>query len=318
MKIAVLGATSFIAQELIREWVTCQAKHEVHLYARDLSKVAEFIGKLDTSFVNLGNFKLDSFPNESCYDVVINFIGAGDPAKTKEMSGKIMDVTFRYDDMVLCYLEQHQQCKYIFLSSGAAYGGDFAGPASLDKKASFNINKIQDSEKYGLAKFLTEMKHRCKPELSIIDLRVFNFFSRNQDLTARFFITDLLKSIQNSTVCNVSPSPMVRDYLHPRDFCQIINCLIYAEKCNISVDCYSLSPVDKTTLLLTLEHAYGLRWCYSSDASIMEATGKKSNYYSENKFLSTLGYKPNFSSLDTILTEFEYILSKNKNNNALL
>jgi len=317
MKIAVLGATSFIAQELIREWVTCQAKHEVHLYARDVSKVAEFIGKLDTSSVNAGNFKLASFPNEYSYDAVINFIGAGDPAKAKAMSASIMSVTERYDDLVLAYLGQHPDCKYIFLSSGAAYGNDFSQPATQDKPAIFNVNGDISAEKYGLAKFITEIKHRCLPELSIIDVRVFNFFSRHQDLSARFFIADLLRAIELKQICQVNPEPMVRDYLHPADFKQIIECLLNAPKINLAVDCYSAGKIDKLSLLNELKEKFGLNFFLTEKTEIVAATGNKVNYYSKNTKLSEFGYKPQYTSLEGILVEVNAILNSEQSQQAV-
>lgn len=309
MKIAVLGATSFIAQELIREWVTCQANHEIHLYARDVSKVAEFISKLDTSTINASNFKLASFPNGFAYDAVINFVGAGDPAKAKAMSTSIMSVTARYDDLVLTYLEQHPACKYIFLSSGAAYGNDFSQPATQDKPAIFNFNGDISAEKYGLAKFITEVKHRCRSELSIIDVRVFNFFSRHQDLSARFFISDLLRAIKLKQVCQVNPEPMVRDYLHPVDFKQIIECLLNGPQINLAVDCYSAGEIDKQSLLDELKEKFGLDFCLTEETEIVAATGNKVNYYSKNTKLSEFGYKPQYTSLDGIVIEANAILN---------
>ncbi|MGL5289485.1 MAG: NAD-dependent epimerase/dehydratase family protein [Aeromonas sp.] len=309
MKIAVLGATSFIAQELIREWVTCQDKYDVHLYARDISKVAEFIGKLDLSHINIESFKLSSFPNECDYDAIINFIGAGDPAKAKAMSASIMSITERYDDLVLAYLERHSDCRYIFLSSGAAYGNDFSQPATQDKPALFNINGDISAEKYGLAKFITEVKHRCRSELSIIDVRVFNFFSRHQDLSARFFIADLLRAIELKQVCQVNPEPMTRDYLHPADFKQIIECLLNAPKINIAVDCYSAGKIDKLSLLDELKEKFGLNFCLTEKTELVAATGNKVNYYSNNTKLSDFGYKPHYTSLEGIVTEVSAILS---------
>lgn len=309
MNIAILGATSFIAQELIREWIAANKAVCIHLYARNISNLEKFVAEVEKSSAVLRPKQLSCFPDTNDYDVVINCIGVGDPAKAKAMSDQIMDVTFKYDDIVLRYLEQHRQCKYIFLSSGAAYGSDFSQPASIDKKATFDINRLQETETYGLAKFITEIQHRNRPELSIIDVRVFNFFSKNQDISSKFFITDILRAIRDSTTCDISPESMVRDYLHPRDFCQIIDCILAAEHLNLAVDCYSLAPVDKPALLNALQQTYNLKWRFTSEASIVRATGTKCNYYSENHILASLGYKPQYSSLDTILSEFKVILS---------
>ena len=37
------------------------------------------------------------------------------------MGASIFDVTLKYDEMALDYVRQHPDCRYIFLSSGAAY-----------------------------------------------------------------------------------------------------------------------------------------------------------------------------------------------------
>lgn len=311
MNIAILGATSFIAKELIRVWVSTNKCHEIHLYARNVHHLKEFVTELDAKRVLLVEKELCEFKHDYNYDAVINFIGVGDPAKAQSMSKTIMDVTFQYDDLVLQYMDQHRSCKYIFLSSGAVYGSDFNSPASSSKKAIFDVNLLNDAEAYGLAKFITEIKHRNRTDLSIIDLRVFNFFSKNQDLSSRFFIADLLRSIINSNTCDVSPEPMIRDYLHPEDFCQIIDCILSYGHLNLAADCYSLAPVDKLTILTELENAYNLKWRFASDVDIVRATGSKSNYYSENYVLSSLGYEPKYSSIETIKTEFGKVLSSN-------
>lgn len=310
MNIAILGATSFLAQELVREWGSLNKVACIHLYARNIDSVELFCSTIKSGVTVLQGKTLECFPDGVIYDAVINCIGVGDPAKAKMMSNQIMDVTFHYDDVVMRYLEQYPHCKYIFLSSGAAYGCDFDRPAAVAKKACFNINLLHATETYGLAKFITEMKHRSKPNLSIVDVRVFNFFSRNQNISSRFFITDILRSIQNSTVCEVSPESMVRDYLHPKDFCQIIECILALDRINMAVDCYSKSPIDKVTLLKELQAMYGLKWRFNSEEVGVQATGIKSNYYSENYALKSLGYNPQYSSLETILSEFDCLLFK--------
>lgn len=309
MNIAILGATSFIAQELLREWMAANNNASIHLYARNIDKLQSYVDTLILGSSRLTIKNLSGFPNGENYDAVINCIGVGDPSKTRAIADTIMSVTFTYDDMVLRYLDTHPSCKYIFLSSGAAYGSDFTQPAHIGKKATFEINKLLDTETYGLAKFVTEIKHRNLQHLSIIDVRIFNFFSRNQDVSARFFITDLLRAIQEKSECMVSPEPMVRDYINPKDFCQIIECILRADKINMAVDCYSMAPIDKTTLLDVLNNKYNLKWKLTEGNSVVQATGTKCNYYSENYALDEFGYKPQFSSLDTILEEFNAILS---------
>jgi NAD dependent epimerase/dehydratase family. len=312
MNVAILGATSEIAKDLLREWFAQARDISLDLYARNVDKVNEFLSENSVE-TRVNVFSVDRFPvakNNIVYDAVINFIGVGDPSKAQAMASSIQDITFYYDDLVIQYLKDNPKCKYIFLSSGAAYGSDYSDPASLNKRACFDINNIQLSAKYGLAKFITEVKHRELEKYQICDLRVFNYFSRHQNMDARFFITDLFRAVKTNTVCEVSPESMVRDYLHPKDFCQIIDCLLRTDEINSPFDCYSLSPVDKVSLLDALEKEFNLKWKFTTDIQIVRATGNKCNYYSENRALESVGYKPQFSSLDTILTEFKAILSE--------
>lgn len=311
MNIAILGATSEIAKDLLREWFSYSRDISLDLFARNIDKVNYFLSE-NSIEMNANVFSVDEFPvakKNTVYDAILNFIGVGDPSKAQAMASSIQDVTFYYDDLVIQYLKDNPKCKYIFLSSGAAYGSDYSEPASLDKKSCFDINNIQQSEKYGLAKFITEMKHRELQQYKIYDVRVFNYFSRHQNMDARFFITDLFRSVKSELVCEVSPEPMVRDYLHPKDFCQIVDCLLRSDSVNMAFDCYSLAPIDKTSLLNALQSEFGLKWKLRDDIQIVRATGNKCNYYSENHALQALGYAPQFSSLSTVLTEFKALLS---------
>lgn len=311
MNIAILGATSEIAQDLLREWTRQSKGLSIDLFARNLDKVTTFLDEIQPSF-NVQIHKISDFDaigRTVIYDGIINFVGIGDPSKAKEMSSLIQGITFHYDDLVVKYLEKNPSCKYIFLSSGAAYGSDFTQPANINKYATFQANVVLDSEKYSLAKFVTEVKHRLLAHLQIVDVRVFNYFSRYQNMESRYFITDLFRAISSNKECIVSPEPMIRDYLHPADFCQIINCILQSNKVNMAVDCYSLEPIEKSSLLKELESRYGLKWMYSTDVDVIRATGNKENYYSEYHVLSSIGYAPFHTSLSGIVEEFDALLN---------
>lgn len=308
MKIAIMGATSFIAQELLRQWVICGVNHEIHLYARDVEKVNKFINDLNYEGIDFFSLDLNLFPMDGDYDAVINFIGVGDPAKAKKMGGSILSITSFYDDLVISYLKNRPSCKYLFLSSGAVYGHDFSKPATPSKMATFNINSSVSSEKYSLAKFITEVKHRDLQHLSIVDIRVFSFFSRNQDLSTRFFLSDLVRAIQSNKKCEVSAEVMVRDYLHPEDFKQIIDCILSSPKVNLAVDCYSAGEIDKFHLLAEMENRFGLQYCILDNPDVICATGNKVNYFSKNNRLAEFGFIPKYTSLENIVMEVSAIL----------
>ena len=98
-------------------------------------------------------------------------------------------------------MQVHPACRYLFLSSGAAYGSSFNEPANMEiRQPVVAINDLSPHEWYGVAKLHAECRHRSHPELPIIDIRVFNYFSRTQDISARFLITDILRAIRDKTV----------------------------------------------------------------------------------------------------------------------
>jgi nucleoside-diphosphate-sugar epimerase len=205
-------------------------------------------------------------------------------------------------------LREHPQRRYIFLSSGAAYGSGFEQPAGADTRTAFVPNALQPQDWYAIAKLHAECKHRALPDLAITDLRVFNYFSRHQDLDARFFITDILRAIRANDVLKTSPGTMVRDYLHPDDFYQLVTRVLDAPPANGALDCYSAAPVDKAALLDAMAQRYGLRYEVAQAPAGVNATGAKPHYYSLDRRAAGLGYAPAHTSLDGIRIEADAIL----------
>lgn len=299
MRIAILGATSQIAKDLILGLAE-KAECRLHLYARRIDELEVWLAKSGLA----GRFSVDGYAGfpEKEYDAVINFVGAGDPARIGAMGKDIFEVTLRFDEMVLDYLAIHPQCRYLFLSSGAAYGSSFAEPATQETAATININQLSPHEWYGVAKLHAECRHRAHSELPIIDIRVFNYFSRTQDINARFLITDMLRAIRDGVVLQTSADFIVRDYLHPSDFFRLVTALLSAPAANAVVDCYSQAPVEKPALLAAMQNEFGLRYEVVASAAI-NATGGKPHYYSKNKRAAEFGYMPRWSSLEGVLME---------------
>jgi nucleoside-diphosphate-sugar epimerase len=80
------------------------------------------------------------------YDIIINFVGIGDPEKAQKMGSDIFKITEKYDDMVLEYLKLHKETKYFFLSSGAVYGGNYQKPVDENTVATIDINNLKSTE----------------------------------------------------------------------------------------------------------------------------------------------------------------------------
>jgi len=155
-----------------------------------------------------------------------------------------------------------------------------------------------------------ECRHRAHPELSIIDIRVFNYFSCTQDLSARFLITDILRAICEKTVLKTSPDYIVRDFLHPFDFYKLVNVLLSAPPINAAVDCYTRAPIEKTKLLGAMQENFRLCYEIAEATSSINATGAKPYYYSLNTRAADFGYQPGLSSLEGVLQETETVLQR--------
>lgn len=305
MRIAILGATSQIAKDLIISF-SKTSNDNLYLFARRPDAVMAWLASAGLS----GSYTADDFSrfHEQEFDVIINFVGVGNPAQALAMGNTIFDLTLRFDEMALEYLRRHPACRYLFLSSGVAYGSGFTKPAKRDTPAIVPINRLAPHEWYGVAKLHAECRHRAHPELPIIDIRVFNYFSGTQDIDARFLITDMLRAIRDKTVLKISPEYIVRDFLHPSDFYRLVKALLSGPAANAVVDCYSRAPIDKPNLLAAMQQAFGLSYEIAETTPAVNATGSKPHYYSLNTRAADFGYQPALTSIDGILLEAEAML----------
>lgn len=308
MHIAILGATSQIAKDLVLSMIV-GGIHTLTLYARRPGDVRSWLNcnGLANKF-NVSDYS--GFDEYHKFDAIINFVGVGDPTRAASMGAAIFEVTMQYDDMALRYLRSHPQCCYIFLSSGAAYGGNFEEPGRVLTQATIPINSLQSKDWYGVAKLYAECRHRSMSDLNIIDVRVFNYFSHTQDIESKFLICDIVRAIRDKLVLNISADYIVRDYLNPEDFYQIIILLLDAGFLNLSIDCFSKAPISKHELLIFMERKFGLKYRLIEAEQFASPTGFKKNYYSENKIASCVGYEPKYTSRAGIERESELMLSK--------
>jgi hypothetical protein len=111
MRIAILGATSQIARDLIVSFSAAEDKH-LHLFARRPDEVTKWLASVGLS----GRYPVDDFSEFSKqeFDAVINFVGVGNPAQAVAMGNSIFEVTLCYDELVLNYLKTHPACRYLF------------------------------------------------------------------------------------------------------------------------------------------------------------------------------------------------------------
>lgn len=307
MKIAILGATSEIAKDLVRSFLSEQ-KHECVLFSRRPERMK--VWQAEQRFLNpYPTEDFHAFAASQKFDALINFVGVGNPAAAASMGASILEVTAFYDEMALAYLREHPGCQYVFLSSGAAYGENFEQPVTSDSYASFPMGNRPVVNWYSIAKFYAEMRHRAMSEFSIIDLRVFNYVSRYQDVNAKFLITDMVRAIISSELFKTNSTNIVRDYLCPRDFALMVAAALGAGGVNTAMDCFTKGPTDKYSLLECMHGKFGLQYEIVDSASQVSLTGLKNNYYSTNHLASDYGYMPEKTSLEGIAFEIGALLA---------
>lgn len=305
-RIALIGANSQICKDFIRSNAVAGSA-ELLLFVRNVDAMSDWLAEIGLP----GRYPVFDYSQyaQQPHDAVVNFVGVGDPSKAALMGADILDITLRFDELIIAELRKHPERRYIFISSGAVYGERFDQAASEDTVATYSVNSLGAQNYYAIAKLHAEMRHRALTDLAIIDVRVFNYFSRYQTLESRFFIVDAVNSIMSSTVFRTSQDHMVRDFLHPSDFFQLISCLLAAQPQNTAVDCYSARPVDKIVLLEALAKDFGLRYEFATGFEApINATGAKRLYYSTFRKAAEFGYRPKYSSLDTLRIEFSAVL----------
>ena len=309
MRIAILGATSQIARDLIVSF-SAEEDKQLHLFARRPDEVTKWLKTVGLS----GRYLVNDFSvfGAQEFDAILNFVGVGNPAQASAMGASIFDVTLQYDDLALNYVIQHPMCRYIFLSSGAAYCSNFDAPVDINTKATIDINNLKPQDWYAVAKLHAECRHRSLAHLPIVDIRVFNYFSHTQDMEARFLITDILRAIRDKTVLKTSPDYIVRDYLHPSDFFGLVSALLAGPSANAAVDCFTRAPIDKHTLLAVMQGRLGLQYEITEANASVNATGRKPHYYSLNMNASDFGYRPSLTSLEGLIKETASILDLQK------
>lgn len=308
MRIGIIGATSQIARDLIISYSEAADKH-LHLFARCPKEVTKWLACAGL----VGRYLVDSYAEfgKQEFDAVINFVGVGNPARAAKMGASIIDITYEFDSLALNYVQKFPTCRYVFLSSGAAYGGNFSTPADESTTSSFPINKLSPADWYGASKMFAECRHRALPELPIVDLRVFNYFSKSSNIEARFLITDILRSIRDGHVFRTSHENIVRDYIGPKEFMQVIQKILMAPPQNVAIDCFTQAPIDKVSMLEQMRNDFGLRYTLVEHRTGLLATGSKVNYYSKNrKATDVFGYSPDATSLDVVLEESRCLLNK--------
>ena len=260
-----------------------------------------------------------AFTTNEHFDAILNVVGVSNPAQAAAMGASIFDVTLKYDELALGYMRQHPTCRYILLSSGAAYGSRFEAPADDNAKAVIDIKNLQPQDWYGEVKLHAECRNRSLAHLPIVDIRVFNYFSHTQDIEARFLITDSQRAIHDKTVLKTTSDYIFRDYLHPSDFYRLVSVMLSTPPAtNTSIDCYSNALIDKPTLLAAMHDKFSLQYETVQTSASLNATGGKPHYYSLNARAVGLGYLPALTSLQGVLEGTLSVLTLRANEYSMM
>lgn len=309
MKIAILGSTSHIAKNLI-VGLSSNKAHQLYLFARSQEKLSTFLNQnFVMDHVNICGY--EEFENAAAYDVIINCIGIGNPQELSLNPFNVFQITEQYDNMILQYIQNSPSTVYINLSSGAAYGADFTEPATSEKMLNLNINNLSPKDYYGISKLNMEAKHRSLNKLKIVDLRVFGFFSSHIAIDSKFLITDVIEHIRTGETLYTSNENIIRDYVHPKDFVQLVELCCDKGIQNSAYDVFSLSPITKFEMLNYFAEEHGLKYEIKLEGILDSVTGSKMNYYSQNDNAHRIGYRPRYTSLQSIKEGYHQFKMRN-------
>jgi len=304
MKLAVWGATGHVGKALTVELV--KRGVSLDIFVRDTAKGCEFLHKERLN--NIGVFPITDFDAEG-YNGVVNCIGIGSPDILARYPQRIFQITEEFDALLIKNAIKYPKCVFVNISSGAVYGTDFENPASKQTISGFSPNDLNSNKYYGMAKLYSETKHRAIAESSIIDLRMFAFFSRFIDIDTRYFMTEICHSILDHTVFKTSEGDFTRDFIHPFDLAEMVMRCV-SNGGNTVYDLYSAAPVTKWDIIRYCAETFSLS--YSVETVLDSPTGEKSNYYSVFHNGEEIGYQPRYTALESLSDELHQLISEAK------
>jgi nucleoside-diphosphate-sugar epimerase len=290
--IAILGATGYVGRSLARH-VAATTDRPLTLFARKAASLADERWRQGVTSRDLAGFDAGEF------ELVINAIGPGEPARVEALGGGILEISDNWDRRVLGTMGP--RTRYVFVSSGAIYGA-FDRPADGDAELRLPMNRLASVPPYTLAKLAAESRHRFDPR-PILDLRIFAYADASIPHGARFFLAELAACIARATPFETSPADMVRDYAGAAELWNLIACWSAAGAPNLAADLYSAAPASKSDILQAARERFGL--VVRTDAG--RETGNKAVYASSYRIAETFGYRPRRTSLEIVLSVLDEV-----------
>jgi len=295
-RVALFGATGHIGKGLAYKYPV--GEWQLSPFSRNAARVARCLDGLSQDrrlpeIKEYGEFLAGD------YDVVINAAGPGDPAKICESGSGIFEITEYFDNLALRYLSDHPASAYINISTGALYGDAYESVASEDSIFSISLNKPADKyHGYRVAKLNSEGKHRSLPQFAIADIRVFGYFSRFIDPGGTFFLSEVVRCLQEKRAFETSEEDFVRDYIGMDELTDLVRKLITAGIPNDAYDIYSARPTTKWELIEVLRDRFGLL--------CRNPSGRRKicpPLISRHDRAVGIGYRPGRTSLEVIVSE---------------
>ena len=298
MRIAILGASGHLAKCAF--WAFAQDKeNEFFLFSRSKARLEQIysqFSKVHKTYIN--DYQMfDRFE----YDLIFNGIGSWDSRDQK--SNNIFQVTESYDNLIMHYQSTHPDSVSIHISSGTVYANDFQQPVDYETKTSIAINQVAVGDFYSAAKLNSEVKHRAFPDLHIVDIRLFGFFSRYMSLEYPYLLSALIRSAKENRSFKVVKEDFWRDYIHMDDFSVLLHNIV-SRKINAAIDVRSKAPISKAELIRLFVERYALE--VETDPSVTRSkTGIKPYYYSMQQ--NTI-YVPQYTSLEAVEHELNFFM----------
>jgi nucleoside-diphosphate-sugar epimerase len=295
--IAILGATGYVGRSLARAFADGSHRPLV-LFARDPSRLSNEAWPAHVRLEALDALHAEQF------DLVINCIGAGDPARVRATGAALVSVTDFWDQRLLETMRD--DAKYVFMSSGAVYGTQFDAPVDADSQLCIPVNRLDEFSPYVFAKLSAEFRHRQLPSRHILDLRLFAYADRSIPGDGTFFLAELARSLRCRSTFATHASDFVRDYVGPEELFALISAWERAGAPSLPADVYTLAPVSKVQLLEEVQRRFDLdiQW---TELPTSEASNLKSFYASNFKVAASFGYEPWRTSLDVVLATLNAI-----------
>ena len=177
-RIAILGATGYVGRSLA-VMLASDPRARLSLFVRDVARAEGTLRALgvpeSVQIHHIGTLHMHGA------DVIVNATGIGSPLALQGNPRAIFEVTESMDALVIAYCKRYPGVRVFNISTGAIYGGRCGEPLLKAAEATFDPDAVRVADFYAVAKLASELKHRAYPEMPIIDLRLFSFFSAQVD-----------------------------------------------------------------------------------------------------------------------------------------